>query len=305
MAKPTVQKASSSTKPMATDKRAIAFVSPTAMSVDVGERAMAAFKNSKELDAQISELTQSNQVKKYETLKSLTMSFVKAAQADKTIDLGKIHSDVDKEVSQLRQKLDVAIGIRTATRNEDGTDKLSLAPWTKDYLPQPGENKDTPGFQPKENFRTNFAAVFKKAILSAHAVVSKGLRIDEDKETGILLVSGKAIKERFNVDQIALNEKREIKEGDRTVKLAKVPSYTELGRISAESVGKAITTRAQSAAKLGGAKVTEKDIVEGVQSLQLAISKLTGFGDELATALEALQDTIERALSDNDGPEAA
>jgi hypothetical protein len=300
MAKPATKPApTSSTKPMAKDSKAVGFVSPAAMSADVGQKAMEAFRVAKETDAEISTLQANNTARKYETLKSLTQSFCKAALHDKTINLADIHSEEDKTVAKLRTKLEVAVGIKQVAKTEDGTDRFSLSDWTADYLPQVGEDKTTAEWRRKENFRTNFAPVFKKAIQSAHAILLKDLKISEDKD-GALMVEGKAIKERFNVDKIALNEKREIKDGEKTIKLAKIPSYTELARISAESAGKTIQTRVQSAAKMSG-NLTEADVLNAVKTLTTALGKMKNFGDELATAMEALQDTIEQALSRNEG----
>jgi hypothetical protein len=312
MAKPTVKstkpapatKAPESTKPMATDTKALSYVNPKAMSIDVGEKAIKAFKATKDIDQQISDLTQQNQTQKGQTLAMLTEAFFKAATEDKNIKLGNINHDVAADLKDLRQRLEVAIGIKVAARGEDGVEKIVYAPWAKDYFPQPGEGKETDGWQVKENFRTNFATAFTKCIKAAHAVQLKGLTMTKDKATGTLLISGKAIKERFNVDQIALNEKREVKDGDKVVKLAKIPSYTELARISAESAGKTLQTRVDSRAKEVNA-LNETDVVSAVSSLTVTIGKLGNFGDELATALEALAEACEKALQANEGVESA
>lgn len=294
-----------STKPMAKDtSKAVGFVNPSAMSADVGRKAMESFGEAKMADDQIRELSNENTRRKGQTLMSLTMSFVKAAKEDKNINLADINSDKKEDASRCRAKLEVAVGIKIATKNEDGTDKLTLADWTKEYLPQPGMDKESEEWRKKETFRTNFAAVFKKAAMAAHAIVLKGIDLKEDKERGVLLISGKAVKERFNYDgPVALDEKKDFKVGDRKVSLAKVPSFTEIARISAEAGGTTLTTRVDSRAKLGGAKVSEKDVLEAVKALQNAITKIKNFGDDLATALEGLQDTIEKALSENEGSE--
>ena len=291
-----------STKPMAKET-ALSYVSPKAMSVDVGEKAVRAFKVTKDQDQQIADLQQQNSAQKGQTLAMLTEAFFVAANNDKNIKLGNIHSDAATDLRDLRSRLEVAVGIKIAKRGDDGVEKIVFADWAKDYFPQPGESKETDGWQVKENFRTNFATAFTKCVKAAHAVQLKGLEMSKDKATGTLLISGKAIKERFNVDQIALNEKREIKDGDRTVKLAKIPSYTELARISAESVGKTLTTRVDSRAKEVNS-LNEADVTSSVNSLTMAIGKLTNFGDDLATAIEALMEACEKALDANEGVKA-
>jgi hypothetical protein len=299
MAKKPETVAPKSTKPLAKEQ-SLAYVNPKAMSVDVGEKAVKAFKTTKDNDQQIADMVQQNTAQKGQTRAMLTEAFFVAATNDKNIKLGNIHSDVAADLKELRQRLEVAIGIKIASRGEDGVEKIVFAPWAKDYFPQPGESKETDGWQAKENFRTNFATAFTKCVKSAHAVQLKGLNMAKDKATGTLLISGKSIKERFGVDTIALNEKREVKDGDKTVKLAKIPSYTELARISAESVGKTLQTRVDSRAKEVNA-LNEADVIAAVGSLTTTIGKLANFGDELATAIESLMEACEKALSDNEG----
>jgi hypothetical protein len=300
MAKVAKTEAPKSTKPMAKET-ALSYVNPKAMMVDVGEKAVMAFKTTKDIDAEIADKMQENQARKGQTLSMLTEAFYHAAVNDKNIHLAKAYSEAGADLKDIRQRLEVAVGIKIASRAEDGTEKIVYAPWAQKVFPQPGENKETDGWQAKENFRTNFATAFTKCIKAAHSVQLKGLNLSKDKVTGTLLVSGPAIKERFKVDQIALNEKREVKAADGSiVKLAKIPSFTELARISAESEGKTLQTRTQSTAKVVNA-LNESDVTAAVNSLTTTIGKLTNFGDELATALEALADACSKALDDNQG----
>jgi hypothetical protein len=292
-----------STKPLAKET-ALSYVNPKAMSIDIGEKAVAAFKQTKDDDQQIADMQAQNRVQKGQTLAMLTEAFFVAATNDKNVKLGNIHSDVAADQKDLRTRLEVAIGIKIASRNDDGTEKIVYSEWAKKYFPQPGESKETDGWQAKENFRTNFATAFTKCVKSAHAIQLKGLELAKDKATGTLLVSGKTIKETFGVDQIALNEKREVKEGDKTVKLAKIPSYTELARISSESVGKTLRTRVDSRAKEVNA-LNESDVTAAIGSITTTIGKLTNFGDELATAIEALMEACEKALDENEGVKSA
>lgn len=298
MAKAAKTKQPESTKPMAKEEKSLSYVAPKAMSVHIGEEAVKAFKATKDTDAQISELSQENAQRKGKTLTMLTKAFYNAAVNDKNIRLADIHSEQGSTLKDLRQRLDVVVGIKVVQRGEDGVEKIVFAPWAKDYFPQPGESKETDGWQAKENFRSNFAAAYSKCVKAAHAVQLKSLTMGEDKATGTLLISGKAIKERFNVDQIAVNEKREIKDGNTTVKLAKIPSFTELARISAESVGKELKTRVDSRAKEVNS-LNESDVTSAVKSLTMTLGKLTNFGDDLANAIEALAEACDAALNKN------
>jgi hypothetical protein len=292
-------KASQKTAPKAApSNKAVGFLASTAMSAGVGEKAIMAFQNIKEGIAEIKAIESENIAKRSETLKSLTMAFVKAARADTSIKLSDVHSKDDATSRAVKVKLEVAIGIRVATPNAEGGYKTEYAPWTADYFPQTGENKKDPDIRKKETFRTNFSTVFKKAIMSADGIVQKGIAITETKD-GLLQLEGKAIKERFNQDVVVLNEKQTVMVGDKEVMLAKKPSFTEIARISADAAGTVITTRVQSAAKLGGAKVTEADIIAGIEAMTKTIQGLKDIGDKLASAIETLQEACETAIAEN------
>lgn len=284
--------------PQAAPKQAVqAYVNPKALSADVGQKAVLAWKNTKDTQEKILEMSEQNKQQKGAALKLLTMAFVKAATEDKNIKLEDIYLEKSAKLNDLRQRCEVAVGIKVAKRGEDGVERYEMADWTKDVLPQPKEDKTQPGFQAKENFRSNFSAAMTKCIKAAHAVIAKGLQIQEDKATGALLITGKAVKEHFNVDTVALNEKREVTENGQAVKLKKIPSFTELARISAATQNKSIPTRGESAKAIN--PLNEKDVQSAVQSLTTAISKLKSFGDELATAIEALQEACDEALQRN------
>jgi hypothetical protein len=277
--------------------QAVAYVNKNALSTDVGQKAVMAWKQTKDVDAQITELSEQNNRQKGAALKMLTLAFIKAAQADKNIKLEDVYLEKSAKLTDLRQRCEVVVGIKVAKKGEDGVERYEMAEWTHDVLPQPKEDKSQPGFQAKENFRSNFAAAMTKCIKAAHAIIVKNLQVTEDKATGTLLISGKAIKERFNVDQVALNEKREIQQDGKEVKLAKIPSFTEIARMSAETQGKSIPTRAEAAKAIN--PLNEKDVLSGVLSLTTTIGKLKNIGDELATAIEALAEACQDALDRN------
>jgi hypothetical protein len=274
-----------------------AYVNKNALSADVGQKAVMAWKATKDTDQKIAELSETNNRQKGTALKMLTLAFVKAASNDKSIKLEDVYLEKSAKLTELRTKCEVAVGIKVAKKGEDGVERYEMAEWTHDVLPQPKEDKTQPGFQAKENFRSNFAAAMTKCIKAAHAVMAKGLQVQEDKATGTLLISGKAIKEHFNVDQVALNEKREVVQDGKQVKLAKIPSFTELARISAATQNRSIPTRGESAKAIN--PLNEKDVMSAVQSITTALGKLKNFGDELATAIEALSEACEDALQRN------
>ena len=286
-------------------KTAVAYVNPKAISSDVGEKAVMAWKSSKDADQKIAELSDENTKRKGHALKILTVAIAKAAAIDKNINLADIYLEKSDKLRDLRQRCEVVVGIKVIRKGEDGVERYEMAPWTKEVLPQPKEDKTLPGFQEKENFRSNFAAAMTKCIKAADAIVLKGIQVAEDKVTGALLLEGKAVKEHFNVDKVALNEKREVVDNGKEVKLSKIPSFSELARIGAEARNKSIPTRAQTAKEIN--PLNEKDVISAVSSLTMALGKLKSFGDELATAIEELASACDDALQRNgrDEDEAA
>ena len=297
-AKATVNKLIQETKNVAETTKAVStYINPKALQIDVGEKAVMAWKQTKDVENQIADLEDQNNRQKGHALKILTMAFVKAATIDKSIRLEDIYLEKSEKLRDLRQRCEVVVGIKVAKTGEDGVVRYEMAPWTKDVLPQPKEDKNLPGFQAKENFRSNFAAAMTKCIKAADALVLKGIQAEEDKVTGHLMLTGKAIKEHFDVDKVSLNEKREVVDNGKQVKLAKIPSFTEIARIGAASRNKAIPTRSESAKEIN--PLNEKDVISAVNSINTAISKLKNFGDELATAIETLAETCETALNRN------
>jgi hypothetical protein len=303
-AKATVTKLIQETKSVAeASKQAVAYINPKALATDVGEKAVMAWKQTQDVEDQISDLVDQNTRRKGDALKMLTLAFAKAASIDKNIRLEDIYLEKSEKLRDLRQRCEVVVGIKVAKKGEDGVERYEMAPWTKEVLPQPKEDKNQPGFQAKENFRSNFAAAMTKCIKAADALVLKGIQAEEDKVTGHLMLTGKAVKEHFDVDKVALNEKREVTDNGKQVKLAKIPSFTELARIGAAARNKSIPTRSQTAKEVN--PLNEKDVISAVQSITIALGKLKDFGDELARAIEALVEAGEDALSRNGGEENA
>ena len=94
------------------------YVNPKALAVDVGMKAVKAFLQTKTTDDKINELMQQNTMQKGQTLAMLTEAFYHAATNDKTIKLENIRFDVKEDLSALRQKLEVAVGIKIETSSE-------------------------------------------------------------------------------------------------------------------------------------------------------------------------------------------
>ena len=162
-AKATVSKLIKETKDVAeASKQVTSYINPKALATDVGEKAVMAWKQTKDMEDQINDLVDQNTRRKGDALKMLTLAFAKAATIDKNIKLEDIYLEKSEKLRDLRQRCEVVVGIKVLKKGEDGVERFEMAPWTKDVLPQPKEDKNQPGFQAKENFRSNFAAAMTK-----------------------------------------------------------------------------------------------------------------------------------------------
>jgi hypothetical protein len=123
--------------------------------------AVAAWRGVRETDRDVSELQHKNAMIKGQTNAMLTEAFVHAAMADKNIKLAVINTEDQSALKDLRSRLEVAVGIKIASRGDDGIEKVVLAPWTANFFPQPTDSKETPEWREKENFRSNFATAFQ------------------------------------------------------------------------------------------------------------------------------------------------
>lgn len=299
--------APASTTPMAKNTAVAPYVAPAAMSADVGRKVIehlgGTFGEITELRDQLAEV----ETRKASQLLLLTQAFVKAAANDKRINLTALNvkSEKPEDVKELRQQLEVAIGLRTVSLNPDGTRKFEYADWAKPLFPTAQEKQDDKSaWQVKENFRTNFATQFKKCMGAASTIWERGIQMQIDEQAGQLTISGKGVKEHFNVDTVTLNEKRDVLVDDpdgvkRKTRLTKIPSFTELDRMASTKAGKTLKTKAQSTATGGNAMPTENELRTQIQSITVAIKLAKNPSDEFRDAAEKLKDAIEEMLDDS------
>jgi len=275
-----------------------AYVAAGALSTDVGQKAVEAWTTTYNASGEIKDLEVRRDASKREALAYLTHAFVHAAKNEPTIILANVNSDKKGERDRLREKLFVAIGIKTARIGEDGAAILEYSDWAKSRFPQPGEDEKSPDWRAKENFRSNFATAVTKCIGSANAIVTRGMnvRIDTDKQ---LVISGPAVKQHFDMDEVKLDEKKTVRlptadpNKYREVELKAKPSFTELQRISHKDAGKTLQTRADSRPRAG---VSEGELLQSVKAMMGIVNGLKAFGDELAEGLEELATAIDNAI---------
>src|SRR3954468_16309853 len=106
--------------------KGVSFVAPSALSLDVGRRVVEESVESVNIDDEINTLTERTTRIKGKAIQELFESFIKAAKNDPSITLAAIRGNDKAAKEILRQKLDVAIGLRIAQRGEDGIDKITM-----------------------------------------------------------------------------------------------------------------------------------------------------------------------------------
>src|SRR4249920_1823037 len=105
--KATVNKLMTETKIVAETAKAgsvQAYVNPKALSTNVGEDAIKAWKSTKDVEDQIADLEDQSNRQKGHALKILTVAFAKAAAIDKNIRLEDIYMEKGEKVRDLRQR---------------------------------------------------------------------------------------------------------------------------------------------------------------------------------------------------------
>jgi hypothetical protein len=306
-----------STKPVATDKKALALVDPRAVSRDVAYDVMSklvgTFQSKEDLEDQLA----LNAKHQNGHLGKLTYAFWNAARVDGGIKLQDAFSENAAELKALRLRLEIAAGIKEETIQADGTRIYAHPDKVKQFFNQPGDAKDTPEWTKKDNFRTNFATQFTKCMKTACELFQREYDVNMDKASGMLTISGPAVKEHFQVDAVVLNEKKEgITAKGETVKIEKIPSFTGLAKLAAlRNTGKELQTRGDSRIRSGVDKTsgdpgidTGHQLVAAINSLRNSLriitSKKEGFGDDVAAALGELQQQITDSLRENRGPKA-
>jgi hypothetical protein len=214
-----------------------------AVSLDVGPKIINEwFNDDKRIDVLTSEINNLKGQKRYDRLTDLTLAVVKAAENDSRIDLADIVGSDKKAKEKLNALLGVALGFRVVKQSEpdrNGTivDVIVNAPAVAESFPMPGENeKNCPDFQKKTTFRSNFTTQMNKVIQAALGIIEKGITAKRDK-SGTLMISGPEVKKHFGADNVLLNEKQKVGEGDNKVELAAKPSFTELAVMGATSLG--------------------------------------------------------------------
>lgn len=232
------------TAAIALPSRAVATVNAKAMSADVGPFVVAGLAQSYVDEAKAHDLMRGVAAKRYDLMAQTTAAIVKAAQNDKTIDLAAVFSGDAKKVNFLNDQIRIAMGICEPRQFEDAKGntqtRIVYSKAVAKFFPSPADAKGSDEAKRKGTLRSNFVHTLKKCTQAAVAIIDRKIDMEVDKDSGTLLLSGPAIKKQFGADEVLLNEKQTVGEGDNAVKLIEKPSFTALAAAAGTDHGAAV-----------------------------------------------------------------
>lgn len=223
----------------------------------------------------------------YDIPAAITEAIVKAARADKAIDLSNVYG-TKEQVTTINAQVCIVLGIR----EYDDKDKLIWSKAVRKYFPAPGDKADDEATMVKASFRTNFLHKLRLCIQAAHAIVSK--EIDMKRSNGTLLLTGKAVEKTFGAPSVLLNERQTQNE----VELKARPSFAATARLGAPENKKA-TAGNTRVAKEKPTGTTPQEAVRSIgDSLLRALNKVrqSPIEPETRLVLNNVVEAIEEVL---------
>lgn len=208
---------------------AIVPLQKKALSVDVGPACLALLDKARVDNATAQELLKGVESSKFKIISTVTMAVIKAAKADKNINLAAVYSGDNKLMNELHNQLGLALGTRVLKEIKDGDTVMTRvvpSPAVADFFPSAGEKKDSPDYARKETLRSNWTTLVKRAAGAACGVIDKDIKAEMDKKAGTLMLSGPAIKTQFGADKVLLNENISQVSKDKPLKAR--PSFTAI-----------------------------------------------------------------------------
>ena len=275
----------------------------TALSLDVGMEALRDVAATVTNVMQMDELRESNDKRRGRAQVALAMAFHKAAVADKGINLADSLLDAKTHKAQ-KNKLGVQLRMVIGLAGPDGKWK----PEARELMMVDTKTDDERTAKLKQSVRSNFSTMVTKSARVALHAVENGLKVERDKETGLLRLtdgkSGSAVKSHFGMASVLLNEDENVSILDKKgavvdkKKLKARPSFTEIMRKVGEKHGVAIVQRKDSRAQTTAVDPI-KDLIARCGHMVQAIGKLPEEkSEELINALESLQSAISEALGE-------
>jgi len=277
-------------------------ISAKAMSKDVGIALI------RDLAATDSDMEKGKQMlaaaatKRYDLQSRLTLVIVKAAVNETSINLSHAFSDDKKAQGLLNNQLGVALGYREIAMLPNGKATVQYVKDVYPYFPAPGEDRDTVEYKKKQTTRTSFLHRLKQCCMVANGIIADKTKAEIDKESGVLRLTGPAVKKQFGASSVLLNEKQTVKDGKSKTetKLTEKPSFTAIAARAAEAHGKVINrvsnTRGAGPGGFKGAS-PEKLVIAGADAMIAALSKIKDVTDAMKDKLRALVTACNNALA--------
>lgn len=210
-------------------------IAKSAISKDVGPAAIAALAVAGEDEKKALSVLDGVATTRYKVISSVTMAILKAAKADKNINLAAVFTGDKKQMNELQNQLGIALGTREIKTIVDGNNTMQRVVPTaavSKFFPSAGMDKKSPEFARMDTLRNNWVTLVKRAAQAAEGIISEGLKAEMDKKGGTLRISGPAIKTAFGADSVLLNENT--KQGGEKPLIAK-PSFTAIRDIGAKN----------------------------------------------------------------------
>ena len=287
----------------------IVKVNPKAMQVDVGPKVIGMLDRALTDADKAFDYAEQAKSKKYDALANMTMGILNAAKADTNIDLSAAFSGDRKRMEKLNNQLGIALGYREITTVADGdrqVQRVVLAKSVARYFPSATENKDSPEYQRKNTFRSNFTTTVKQCAQAAEGLRSANVKAEIDEKAGTLRISGPKVKEIFGQDGVLLNENASQfgKEKDKVLNVK--PSFTAIRAIGGEEhdapVHRGTNTRGTTIGA-SAPKPTDPDtnMVSLAHMLIQGLGKLEGpVSDKVREALQQVTNAVQARLAQRD-----
>lgn len=217
----------------------------SSLSVDVGPAVIIGFAKARENEEAANAMLKDVDAKRYDLLSQLTAGILKAAQADKNIDLTVAFAKDPKKQGALNDHLGLCLGFKEVQTINPGTpQEAQRIAWSKSVAPyvlSTADEKDTDIAKRKSTVRSNFLHSLKKCVQAAQSLIDNKINAKMDKDAGTLLLSGPAVKTIFGAPTVHLNEKQTVGSGDKAVKLTEKPSFTALAANAANKRGHTVS----------------------------------------------------------------
>lgn len=289
-----VQKAAEQ-KPIPPKGFLVPSILKTAVSKDIGPKVVAGFAKTQQDEAAYKQLGAAIQTNNKANMAMLTAAIVKAAINDpKNFDLGISFSNDKGDKERLNDNICLAVGIKEIVQVGDGPKAPKTVQWAKsvgNFFPMPGEDRNAPEIRKKETFRSNFSHTMTTAVKAACTIVSEKMKVSQDANTGVLMISGPAVQRQFGAKTVALDGRKVVGEGDEKVTLKDTPSYAAVVAMSQEKHTGTPTVRASGTrtSTVSG----DNAIIQMAKQMAASVQKLETISDKVREALYAMVEAVE------------